>query len=138
MSLPKPPGTSIALPLTLIGASYRDTYPEFPLFSGVGQEWPLSREPCVVSSRAMDLDSGIGLGFASFTEGIPMPAAPAIPGQGRPEPPVELSDAERQIWVACVESRPLNYFDKGTWPLLEAYCMHAVLARDLAADLRKH
>jgi hypothetical protein len=67
-----------------------------------------------------------------------MPATPAIPGQGRPEPPVELSDGERQIWVACVESRPLNYFDKATWPLLKAYCMHAVLARDLAAELRRH
>jgi hypothetical protein len=67
-----------------------------------------------------------------------MPATPAIPGQGRPEPPVELSDSERQIWVACVESRPLNYFDKSTWPLLKAYCMHAVQAANLAAELRRH
>ena len=67
-----------------------------------------------------------------------MPATPAIPGQGRPEPPPELSDRERQIWVACVKSRPLNYFDAATFPMLKAYCMHAVLAHDLAAELRRH
>jgi hypothetical protein len=67
-----------------------------------------------------------------------MPATPAIPGQGRPEPPPELSEREAQIWTACVESRPLGYFDKATWPLLKAYCMHAMLAHDLAAELRKH
>src|SRR5262249_36132016 len=70
-------------------------------------------------------------------KGKTMPA-PAIPGQGRPEPPPELSERERKIWVACVENRPLGYFDASTWPLLAAYCMHAVLAADLAAKLRIH
>src|SRR5215471_14555209 len=66
-----------------------------------------------------------------------MPATPAIPGQGRPEPPVELTEREAQIWTACVENRPLGYFDASTWPLLAAYCLHAVLAENLAADLRR-
>jgi len=65
-----------------------------------------------------------------------MPATPAIPGQGRPPPPPELTEREAHIWVACVENRPLNYFDESSRPLLAAYCMHAVLAEDLAAELR--
>jgi len=75
---------------------------------------------------------------SAIVEREPMPATPAIPGQGRPLPPPELTERERHIWTACVESRPLNYFDPGTWPLLKAYAMHAVLAEDRAAELRKH
>jgi hypothetical protein len=63
-----------------------------------------------------------------------MPATPAIPGQGRPPPPPELSDREQQI----LDGLRRVAADKSTWPLLKAYCMHAVLAEDLAAELRRH
>src|SRR5262249_2212659 len=65
-------------------------------------------------------------------------ATPILPGKGRPEPPPELSIRERKIWEDCVSARPLNWFDGGTLPLLSAYCLCAVMTRDLAADLRKH
>jgi hypothetical protein len=65
-------------------------------------------------------------------------ATPILPGKGRPPPPPELSERERKLWTDVVESRPLNFFDSGTLPLLAAYCMHTILARDLAAELRIH
>jgi len=65
-------------------------------------------------------------------------ATPILPGRGRPPPPSELGARERELWEACVASKPLHHFDAGTLPLLAAYCMHAILARDLAAELRIH
>jgi hypothetical protein len=65
-------------------------------------------------------------------------ATPTLPGKGRPPPPPELSEREKQIWNGVVESRPLNFFDAGTLPLLRAFVLHAVLAQDLAAELRVH
>src|SRR5262245_14117502 len=65
-------------------------------------------------------------------------ATPILPGKGRPPSPSDLSERERTIWNGVVASRPLNFFDAGTLPLLRAYCLHAVLAQDLAAELRKH
>jgi hypothetical protein len=63
--------------------------------------------------------------------------APIIPGRGgRPPPPPRLSKAERQIWLDVVASRPPNYFDAGTWPLLEAFCLHSVVTDGLAAEVR--
>jgi hypothetical protein len=64
-------------------------------------------------------------------------AAPMLPGQGRARPPPELSANEKRIWKDVVESRPLHYFGPETWPLIRAYCMHAVLAQQLAAALRQ-
>ena len=63
-------------------------------------------------------------------------AAPHLPGGGRPPPPKDLSEREWEIWVAAVESRPLHFFDPPTWPLLAAYCVHATLTEELAAELR--
>jgi hypothetical protein len=51
-----------------------------------------------------------------------------------PRPPPELSDREQQI----LDGLRRVAADKSTWPLLKAYCMHAVLAEDLAAELRRH
>jgi hypothetical protein len=69
---------------------------------------------------------------------MPKPA-PIIPGRGgRPSPPAELSDREKEIWTACIESRPVNYFTPEVFDLLRAYAMHAVMSQDLAVELRKH
>jgi len=68
-----------------------------------------------------------------------MRRAPNVPGAGRPSPPPpELSDCEREIWIATVEARPLNFLDAATWPLLETYCQHVILCRRLASELRVH
>jgi len=64
--------------------------------------------------------------------------APVIPGRGgRPLPPADLSPREKEIWTACVEARPVGYFTAETFPLLAAYCMHAITAEDIAAQLRE-
>jgi len=62
--------------------------------------------------------------------------APLIPGAGRPPPPKDLSEREREIWIQAVESRPLHYFDAPTLPLLAAFCMHATIVEELARELR--
>ena len=59
-----------------------------------------------------------------------------IPGGGRPPPPQELSAREREIWTDAVQSRPLYYFDAPTLPLLAAFCTHATIVEELAAELR--
>jgi len=86
--------------------------------------------------RSLDLDQKSELPSLPTLWREPMSANPLVPGQGRPLPPSELSDPEREIWIATVEARPLNFFDAATWPLLEAYCEHVVLMRQLAAELR--
>jgi hypothetical protein len=69
---------------------------------------------------------------------MPKPA-PIIPGRGgRPSPPAELSDREKEIWTVCIESRPVNYFTPEVFDLLRAYAMHAVMSQDHAVELRKH
>jgi hypothetical protein len=63
---------------------------------------------------------------------------PIIPGRGgRPSPPAGLSQREKEIWTACVESRPVGYFTAEIFPLLAAYCMHAITAEDIAIQLRE-
>jgi hypothetical protein len=49
-----------------------------------------------------------------------------------------MTAREKEIWTDAVQSRPLHYFDAPTWPLLAAYCIHAVLTEELAADMRTH
>lgn len=40
----------------------------------------------------------------------------------RPQAPAHLNAASRAIWEAVTASRPVEYFDKGSLGLLEAYC----------------
>src|SRR5262245_35366510 len=63
---------------------------------------------------------------------------PRIPGVSRPPPPAELSPREREIWIDIVDSRPLHYFGRETFPMLAALCMHAAQAELLAAELRRN
>jgi hypothetical protein len=67
-----------------------------------------------------------------------MPPLPRIPGSERPPPPAELSAREAEIWRDIVDSRPLHYFGRETWPMLAALCTHAAQAELLAAELRRH
>jgi len=63
-------------------------------------------------------------------------AVPLTPGEGRPPPPAELTEREAEVWRKTVESRPMHYFGAEHEPLLKAYCCHAVMADDLADEIR--
>ena len=63
---------------------------------------------------------------------------PQIPGSKRPPPPADMSKREAEIWTDIVDSRPAFYFDRSTFPMLAALCMHAAQAELLAAELRRN
>ena len=50
-------------------------------------------------------------------------------------PPIHITDAEREIWVAVVNDQPANSFTQTHAPLLEIYCRHVVNSRILADEL---
>lgn len=62
-------------------------------------------------------------------------AAPVASSVRRLAAPVHLSDAERAIWVECVEDCPADAFSPSHAPLLEAYCRHVVRGRILADEI---
>jgi hypothetical protein len=66
-----------------------------------------------------------------------MPRPAPIMRGGRPAPPPELSEREKEIWNDCVAARPVGYFGPETHDLLRAWCMHAISSQDIAAELRK-
>jgi hypothetical protein len=70
---------------------------------------------------------------------IALDPAVMVPGAGRPEPPADLSERERVVWVQTAEAMPSGWFGRESWPLLKAYCRHAaaseIVARKLAAAL---
>jgi hypothetical protein len=39
-----------------------------------------------------------------------------------PQPPEHLSDAAVKIWARVLSSKPANWFDEGSLPLLAQYC----------------
>lgn len=56
----------------------------------------------------------------------------------RPEPLQELTDEQASEWNEIVNRLPAEWFPRETWPMLAAYCRHAVAARrigQLIADL---
>lgn len=59
-----------------------------------------------------------------------------IPGQ-RPEPPAALTEREAEVWRAVVATKPHDWFNADTAPLLMDYCRAAVTSDELASELRK-
>lgn len=51
----------------------------------------------------------------------------------RPAPPADLGEAEAEVWRDTVGTMPLGWFCRAQYPILAAYCRHAVRARQLAA-----
>ena len=49
----------------------------------------------------------------------------------RPDPPDHLSDEAATEWREIVNSLPADHFSRATHPMLEAYCRHAVQARQI-------
>lgn len=75
-----------------------------------------------------------------------MPRKPALavvrPDNGqRPPPPAGLSDRQAELWWAIVASRPADYFDASTLPLVHALVRHIetgeVLGRELQTLIAK-
>jgi hypothetical protein len=55
-----------------------------------------------------------------------------LPGQ-RAAPPRNLSPAESATWKATVATKPAEWFQADSWPLLAAYCRAAVMS-DVLSD----
>jgi len=56
----------------------------------------------------------------------------AVAVVNRPEPPLELSPEEADVWAEIVDAMPADWFPRETWPLLKQYCRHTVTARRVA------
>lgn len=56
-------------------------------------------------------------------------ASGAVALVNRPEPPLDLTPEESDVWVATVEALPADWFPSETWPLLRQWCRHTVTAR---------
>jgi hypothetical protein len=51
--------------------------------------------------------------------------------------PHDLSDEEVEVWAAVAASKPADWFDAATVPLLAQYCRHCVQARRIAELLER-
>lgn len=60
---------------------------------------------------------------------------PAVGVSKRLEAPVHISEAERSVWVQCVNDQPADAFTDVHVPMLEMYCRHVVQSRILADEL---
>lgn len=49
----------------------------------------------------------------------------------RPEPPLDLTPEQSDVWRAIVDAMPADWFPRETWPLLSQYCRHTIEARRL-------
>ncbi len=62
-------------------------------------------------------------------------ARPTIGVSERLGPPLHLSEAERAVWLQCVNDQPADAFTQVHAPLLELYCRHVVNAREIADEV---
>jgi hypothetical protein len=49
------------------------------------------------------------------------------------EPPADLSSDQAEVWASVVVTKPADWFDAGTVPILAAYCRAVVESRKVAA-----
>lgn len=57
-----------------------------------------------------------------------------LPGQ-RPIPPRHLPDADAAVWRQTVATKPSDWWQADSWPMLEAYCAAVVMHRVLSAKV---
>ena len=60
-------------------------------------------------------------------------AAVSIPV--RPDAPEDLTPYQREIWAAITATKPPEWFEADTYPLLRAYCVAAQRHRDISQEL---
>lgn len=53
----------------------------------------------------------------------------------RPEPPPDLTEYQKGIWRDITSTKPPEWFEADTYPILRAYCTAAQRHRDIAALL---
>lgn len=53
----------------------------------------------------------------------------------RIEPPSDLTDAQAEVWRSVVATKPVEWFDADTAPLLCEYCRAAVMCNTLALQV---
>lgn len=58
-----------------------------------------------------------------------------ISSESRLNPPLHLTDAEREVWLQVVNDQPASAFTPTHIPLLEQYCRHVVQARVIADEI---
>lgn len=56
----------------------------------------------------------------------------AVARTERPAPPLDLTEAESDVWVEVVDSLPADWWSGANLPLLAQYCRHVVGARRVA------
>ena len=67
---------------------------------------------------------------ASALEVVPVTALPS-----RIEPPSDLTSAQADVWRAVVSTKPVDWFQADTAPILAEYCRAKVMCDLLAAQI---
>ncbi len=67
----------------------------------------------------------------SITVAAPVKSIPRLP------PPAELTEYEAHIWASVVNTKPADWFQADTLPLLLSYCKHVSHASTLDNEIRK-
>lgn len=62
-------------------------------------------------------------------------AAVSIPV--RPDPPKDMTKYQKQIWVDVVNTKPPEWFESDTFPILRAYCVASQRHFDISKQLDK-
>jgi hypothetical protein len=66
----------------------------------------------------------------------PWDEALALPGAGRPDPPPELDQMEREEWKKAVDAMPPGWFGRASHAILAMYCAHVARTRWINQELR--
>lgn len=61
-------------------------------------------------------------------------AAVSIPT--RPDPPEDLPAYSRQIWADVVKTKPPEWFESDSFPILRGYCLAAYEAKKLSDEIQ--
>jgi hypothetical protein len=64
-------------------------------------------------------------------------AAAYLAGSAPPEPSRRLDADGRKLWREITASKPADWFDSGSFPLLESYCELTLHARAIARKLKR-
>lgn len=60
------------------------------------------------------------------------PGSGAVAVVPRPDPPLELTPEQADVWREVVDALPADWFPRETWGLLAQYCRHVIEARRIA------
>ncbi len=61
----------------------------------------------------------------------------AVISEPRLKPPAELDERQRNTWLRVTGSRPGNWFDAASEPLLKAYCQHIAIAAEVDEQITR-